>query len=176
MFETMDPIQKCVFLDRDGVLNYDSPGYVFEVSEYTLYPETATVLSELKEAGYLLIVITNQAGLSRGIYSREQMNMCHTKLKNETGGIIDDIYYSPYHPSITESLSRKPGTLLFEKAIAKWNIDTSSSWMIGDKQSDLLPANSLGMKTIGIQRSHVIESSDFKISSIEDATGIILAK
>ena len=166
-------MNKAVFLDRDGVLNYDSPNYVYNVDDYEIYPDVKETLKKLKEAGYLLIVITNQAGISRGLYTKKEMLVCYNKLNTNTDSLIDDIYYSPYHPSITRSLSRKPGTLMFEKAKAKWNIDFSLSWMIGDKQTDLEPAIHLGMKTIGVLRKVKIESPHL-ISNIRESIPIIL--
>ena len=167
-------MNKAVFLDRDGVLNYDSPNYVFDAGKFQLYPDVFQTLKELKSSGFRLIVITNQAGISKTLYTREQMQECHDKLLLETEDIIDDIYYSPYHPSISESLSRKPGTLLFEKAIAKWSIDPAASWMLGDKPTDLIPARKLGMKTIGVKRGRELSEADFLIDDLNESLEIIL--
>ena len=69
-------------------------------------------------------------------------------MQEQCQGAFDGIYYSPYHPVQTESLGRKPGRLLFEKAIARFGIDPSRSWMVGDKERDLLPARELGIRGI----------------------------
>lgn len=141
-------MSKCVFLDRDGVLNVERGDYTYLTDDFVIIDGVLKALNQLKKAGYLLIVITNQAGISRGRYTREQMQQCHNKLQKMCGGIIDHIYYSPYHPTITESISRKPDSLMFEKAIAKFDIDSSLSWMVGDKERDLIPATKMGLQTI----------------------------
>ena len=87
---------------------------------------------------------------------------------------IDEIYYSPYHPNITESLSRKPGSLLFEKATAKYTIDPKTSWMIGDRERDLIPAKKLGMSTILVGDSPDSDYMDYRAEDLMDSTSIIL--
>ena len=166
-------MEKCIFLDRDGVLNYDDPGYVFKVEFYTLYPEVPQVLKKLKDMGYLLIVVTNQAGISKKIYTKKQMYECFQKLQDSCGNSIDDIYFSPYHPTKTKSLSRKPGTLMFERAIAKWNIDPAQSWMLGDKPSDLEPADKMGIRTLGVQRQYDLPSGTQIVEGIKEALAVI---
>ncbi len=172
-FKSSRFMNKAVFFDRDGVLNYDSPNYVYDVESYEIYPDLPETVAYLKKKNYLLIVITNQAGLSRGIYNRDQMNACHKKLQESCENAFSKIYYSPYHPDQSKSLSRKPGTLLFEKAIAKFNIDVTSSWMIGDRDRDLIPAKKLGMKTVGVKRHNDFEFADFQINSLHELKQII---
>ena len=140
----------CVFLDRDGVLNEERGEYTYKTLDFRIPEGVPEALKLLKERGYRIVVITNQSGISKGIYAREQMESCHALLQEKTNHIIDDFYYSPYHPEITESLSRKPGTLLFERAIAKFSIDISNSWMIGDGERDMIPARKLGINTLFI--------------------------
>ena len=165
-------MNKCVFFDRDGVLNEDSPHYVYEPENLNVFPEIPPLISNLKANGYLIIVVTNQAGISRGIYSREQMRLCHKKLMVECNHQIDHIYYSPFHPDQTESLSRKPKSLLFEKAIARFRIDPDRSWMVGDRDRDLIPAKKLGIKTIGIKRNEKFLFADFE-SELKDLLHLI---
>jgi len=139
---------KCVFLDRDGVLNEDRPDYAYQLDHFKILKGVPEALQQLKDAGYLLIVVTNQSGIAQGIYTQQEMEKCHNYLQEQCGGVIDYFYFSPYHPKVSESLGRKPGTLLFEKGIAKFNIDPQLSWMVGDRGRDLIPAKQLGMKTI----------------------------
>ncbi len=141
-------MNKCIFLDRDGVINRDNPDYIYKVEEFEILPGVIEGLRKLKESGYLLVVITNQSGITKGIYTTEDMVACHDFFQKESGNLIDKFYYSPYHPFTTESLTRKPATLMFEKAIAKFNIDPAQSWMLGDKERDLEPAEKLGIKGI----------------------------
>src|SRR6185295_8304094 len=129
----------------------------------------------LKKKGYILAVVTNQSGIAQGLYTLEQMKTCHDYFQRECGNLIDHFYFSPYHPSVTNSLLRKPGTLMFEKAIAKFGIDVSKSWMVGDRGRDIVPARQLGIKTIQIgDEIEEAEQADFQVSSLAEATKLIL--
>jgi len=168
-------INKCVFLDRDGVLNEDRVNYAYELAHFKILPRVTESLVELKQAGYLLIVITNQSGIAQGIYSKEQMQICHDFLQTECNNIIDQFYYAALHPSVSESLMRKPNSLMFEKAIAKFHIDVSQSWMIGDKDRDIIPAQHLGINTILV--GHAADtgiSADYLANDLYDAAKFIL--
>jgi len=139
---------KCVFLDRDGVINEERGDWTYRIEDFQILPGVEEALQKFKSAGYLTIIITNQSGISKGLYSVQEMNGCHEYMQDELGHRFDDIYFAPYHPTITESLGRKPGSLLFERAIAQHSVDIKQSWMIGDKDRDLIPARRLGLKTI----------------------------
>lgn len=144
-------MNKCVFLDRDGVLNEDRPDYVYRVEDFIIPPGVPEALRLLKEAGYLLIVITNQAGIAKGLYTRADVMACYQYLQEQCGYVIDDIYYSPHHPKFnSESLTRKPGSLLLEKAMAKYNIGPDESWMIGDALRDMQAGRRVGVRTVRI--------------------------
>ena len=138
----------CIFLDRDGVINEDRPNYVYDLDHFVILEGVVEALKDLKGHGYHLVIVTNQSGVAQGLYTREDVGRCHDFLQQQCGHIIDHIYYSPWHPSVTESLTRKPRSLLFEKAIARFDIDPSRSWMIGDKERDLIPAKKLGIRTV----------------------------
>lgn len=141
-------LHKCIFLDRDGVLNRERGEYTFKLDDFEILNGTKESLEILKKSGYLLIVITNQAGIAKGIYKREDVYKCHTLLQDHTGNLIDDIYFCPHHPIATESLLRKPDSLMLEKAIAKWDIDTTQSFMVGDSIRDIQAAEKVGVKGI----------------------------
>lgn len=168
-------MNKCVFLDRDGVLNKDDPDYVYEVSKLRIFPGVPEGLQLLKQEGFLLIVVTNQSGISQGLYTEEQMQRCHEYLQENCRHAIDRFYFSPYHPTVTNSLLRKPDTLMFEKAIAKFNISPSKSWMVGDRGRDIIPARHLGIKTIQIGDDVEVEDkADHKVSNLLEAAALIL--
>jgi D-glycero-D-manno-heptose 1,7-bisphosphate phosphatase len=170
-------MNKCVFLDRDGVLNEDNPNYTYLVEKFKILPGVIDALKDLKAAGYLLVVATNQSGIAQGIYTQAQMESCHQYLQKECGHLIDHFYYSPWHPTVSASIARKPGTLMFEKAKAKFNIYFSHSWMVGDRGRDIIPARQLGIKTIQIGNEIEPENrADFKAMSLKEAAGIILSK
>ncbi|QCK14695.1 D-glycero-alpha-D-manno-heptose-1,7-bisphosphate 7-phosphatase [Mangrovivirga cuniculi] len=140
---------KAIFLDRDGVINRERGEYTFKVSDFEILPGVIDGLKKLKLEGYKLLIITNQAGISRGLYSRADMQACHDYLHQQTDNIIDAVYFCPWHPTVSKSLSRKPAALMFERAINKFMIDPDVSFMIGDKDRDLLPAKRLKIKTVG---------------------------
>ena len=148
MSQQIEQVQKCIFLDRDGVLNVERGTYTYLIEDFELEYKVPQALKKLKELGYLLIVITNQAGIAKGLYSKNEVMVCHKKLQQSCNNIIDALYYSPYHPNYTASLSRKPDSLMFERAISKFNIDPKKSYMIGDKERDLIPAKKLGIETV----------------------------
>ncbi|MBS1680269.1 MAG: HAD-IIIA family hydrolase [Bacteroidetes bacterium] len=169
-------MNKCVFLDRDGVINEDNPNYTFSVDRFKILPGVIDALHLLKMNGYILIVVTNQSGIAQGLYTQKQMEECHAYFQDQSRNAVDHFYFSPYHPSVTESLARKPGTLLFEKAIAKFAIDVSKSWMIGDRGRDIVPAHTLGIRTIQIgDEISENEKADFRVNSLTEATKIILS-
>src|SRR5580765_1510658 len=156
--------KKCVFLDRDGVLNEDDVNYTYRLMRFHIIPGIPEALYRLKEAGYVLVVVTNQSGIAQKIYTVRQMEICHVFLQEASEHVSDHIYFSPYHPSVTASLARKPGTLMFEKAIAKFDIYGTRSWMVGDRGRDIIPARGLVIKTL--QTGNEIEKenrADFKV-------------
>ncbi len=139
---------KCIFLDRDGVINRDRVDYAYDLSHFEMLPGVPEALAKLKQAGYVLIIVTNQSGIAKGIYTRNDMENCHLYMHKQTHHVIDAVYYAPHYPSVTASLTRKPGSLMFEKAMARFNIDPEHSWMIGDKERDITPAYKLGIPSI----------------------------
>lgn len=163
---------KCVFLDRDGVLNRDYVDYVYSLDKLEILPGVGEAISSLKRAGYMIIVITNQSGIAKGIYTAEDMQTVHDAMQEAFDHQIDDFYYAPWHPSVSESLTRKPDSLMFEKAIAKYKIDTKLSWMVGDKERDLIPAKKLGIKTIQVD-SDDSRMADYRVKSLPDALEVI---
>lgn len=145
---------KCVFLDRDGVLNEDRTDYVYRIEDFVIPDGVVEGLRQLKNAGYLLIVITNQAGIAKGLYTRDDVMRCHNYFQERCGHLIDDIYFSPHHPDYdTRSLTRKPDSLLLEKAIAKYNIDPAQSWMIGDAARDMHAGKRVGVRTVHVRQT-----------------------
>lgn len=143
-----------VFLDRDGTINRDD-GYTHKPEDLSLLPHVAEAIRAINESGRLVIVISNQAGIARGFYSAEQVDLFHAELNatlQSFGAHIDAFYYCPHHPEgVVQDLGvtcdcRKPGTALFDMAYRDWKIDLGKSVMIGDKESDILAAQNYGLK------------------------------
>lgn len=166
-------MQKCIFLDRDGVINVDHVDYTYRIEDFKVIEGVVEALQELKSRGFLLVVITNQSGISKKIYGHQDVYKCHEYLQRQCNNLIDAFYYCPYHPVETDSLTRKPGSLMFEKAIARFNIDVKNSWMIGDKGRDLIPAKKLGIKTVLVGDAEEADA-DIKAKDLAEGVRIIL--
>jgi len=168
-------MNKCIFLDRDGVLNIDRGDYIFLPEDFVIVEGVPEAIRKIKEAGYLAIVVTNQAGITKGLYSREQMNTLHAILMERAGFLIDKIYYSPYHSSFSESLAKKPDTLMIEKAIARFNIDPAASWIIGDRDTDMACGERMGLGTVLIEKIEpCISNPTLRADNLLDAVNRIL--
>lgn len=156
-------MNKAVFLDRDGVINREIGNYVTSLADFEINPDVAEVLKEFKQKGYLLIVITNQGGIAKGMYTHETLSDIHEKMSKALAleGIqLDDIYYCPHHPDFTKCLCRKPASLLLEKAIAKHKILPELSYFIGDNERDIIAGDAVKVntiKTVSNQPLHTIK-------------------
>lgn len=161
------PANKAVFLDRDGVLNRELGRYVCGPEDLEVLPGVPAALKRLREKGYLLIVVTNQAGIARGLYTHETLRRMHEKLEEElarAGVRLDAIYYSPQHPDHSgRSLCRKPGPLMLEKAMARFGIDPSRSYFIGDRERDMQAAAAAGVKGILIPSNSSLLAAEKKV-------------
>jgi D-glycero-D-manno-heptose 1,7-bisphosphate phosphatase len=154
--------RKAVFLDRDGVINKEVD-YAHRIDQLHLLPRTALALKKLNQAGFLVVVITNQAGVAYGFYSENQVHIFHDSLQKrleKQGGNIDAFYFCPHHKTKgqgwykVDCKCRKPKTGLFKQAARELEIDFAKSFAIGDKCSDLEPAAKLGSKTILVLTGH----------------------
>ena len=137
-----------VFLDRDGVINYDY-GYVHKIKDFKIRKGVIKGLRFLTKKGYLLFIITNQSGIAKGIFTEKEYKIFTKKIKKifkKKGVFFKQIYYCPYHPKATIKKYRKitnlrkPGNLMIENIRKKWKINIKTSFMIGDKKTDQLAA------------------------------------
>lgn len=161
----------CAFLDRDGVLNIDH-GYTHKPDDLQWVEGAPEAVRRLNEAGYLVIVVTNQAGVARGLYTEEDVKTFHHAMNMELaarGAHIDAFYYCPYHPEAANpdyhSINhpdRKPNPGMLVKALKDWRIDSSKSFLIGDKDSDLQAAATAGIRGVlygGGNLQHLVEKT-----------------
>ena len=152
-----------VFLDRDGTLNED-PGYISDPEKVVLFPETGGALSTLKKYGFLLIVISNQSGIARGMMTREDVDAVNQRINSllsEHKVKIDAFYYCPAHPDYSseeECGCRKPSTKLLMEAATEFNINLEKSYFIGDSVSDVQCGKNAGIKTILVRTGKGEES------------------
>ena len=158
----MKPTRKAVFLDRDGVINSNQGRYyIWEKEELEINPGVTSTLRVLKERGFMLIVITNQGGVSRGQYSREDVEALHrhlNRLLEKEGAAVDEFYYCPHHSDHERCLCRKPQPLMIQKAMARYGIDPSQSWMIGDSKRDVEAGEAAGLKSILVESNSRLEN------------------
>lgn len=167
--------KKCVFLDRDGVLNQDLDGYLYQPEEMIIPEGVVEGLKQMKNAGYLLIVVTNQAGIAKGLYSKDDVMKCHLYFQEQCGYLLDDLYYCSHHPDYdSRSLMRKPESLMLEKAIAKYDIDTTNSWMVGDRARDMQAGKRAGVRTIHLSHNPQEVVGDEFASNFLAATQLVL--
>lgn len=157
---------KAAFIDRDGVIN-EERNYVHQCEDFVLLPGVVEALALLRKAGYLLIIITNQAGIARGYYDEASVNRLHVFLRSllaERGVKIDAIYFCPHHPHGTveglnvECSCRKPSPGMVFQAAQDFNIDLAASVLIGDKVTDIEAGKSAGVGcTIIVESGHPLD-------------------
>lgn len=150
----MNKSKKAVFLDRDGVINREVGDYIKRFEDFEILPHVRHALKILHEAGFHLIIITNQGGIAKNMYSRDEMDQMHAYLQSElepSGITFTDIYFCPHHPVTSNCLCRKPESLLVEKALSKHDLDPRLCWFIGDKERDVVCGEGAGVRGILIE-------------------------
>lgn len=176
-----------VFVDRDGTL-IEEVNFLSRLEDLRVFPFTAAAIKQLKDNGFLVIVLTNQSGIARGKYSEADMHAIHDQIQAELNGAIDAFYYCPHLPS-AECVCRKPNLGMIESANAEFEIDMERSWMIGDKSLDVEIAKNAGIKSVLVltgygtkhrpQLAHepdlVVENFGAAIESIVSASGALAA-
>jgi len=141
---------KAVFLDRDGVINKNKDDYVKNIGELEFLPNIEQSIKELNKKKFLVIIITNQSAINRRLTSLTNVKMIHEKIQkylNHNGAHFDDLYFCPHTPN-EHCFCRKPNPGLLLQAIDEHNIDSKKSWMVGDRDSDILAGKKAGCKTI----------------------------
>jgi len=143
-------MHKAIFFDRDGVINKnDSNYYTFRFEDFVLNDGIIEALKYFSELGFLLFVITNQGGIAKGIYTREDIEYLHNQIDKtyfqNVNIKISEYAVCPHHSQTGLCLCRKPASLLLEKLIAKYKIDIHLSLLIGDSGRDIEAAQKIGM-------------------------------
>ena len=160
--------RKAAFLDRDGVINLDK-AYVHTWDEFEFVPGAVSAMKALKDAGYALVVITNQSGIARGKYTQAQFHELTDKMKAalaEAGAAVDAVYHCPHHPSgkvaefARDCDCRKPEPGMILQAVKDLNLSLADSILVGDKPSDIEAA-----RKAGVGRAYIVASDN------EESTG-----
>lgn len=140
-----------VFFDRDGTLIRDM-NFIKRPEQVEILPGVAAAVRQLNEAGLPVIVVTNQSGIARGYFTEadhDRVQQRAERLLADQGAHIDASYMCPHHPDFTGPCEcRKPGTLLFRQAATAYDLDPATSWYVGDRLRDILPARELGGRGI----------------------------
>ncbi len=145
---------KCLFADRDGVINYDY-GHVYRIDDFVFKKDIFKIFKLVKDLGFKIIVITNQGGIGRGIYSVYDFKILNNYMIKKFKKYfidIDDVFFCPFHPEKGKgnykknSFFRKPNSGMLIHAINKHNINVDKSLMLGDKNSDKLASYKAGIK------------------------------
>ena len=156
---------KFILLDRDGVINVEK-SYLHKIEDFEYEKNVVAGLTELRDLGYKFAIITNQAGIARGYYTEDDFWKLQSFIENDllkNGIKIEKSYFCPHHPNIEgkygiECNCRKPKTGNFELAISEFNIDTKNSFMIGDKITDLIPAEKTGITPVLVKTGYGLKS------------------
>jgi D-glycero-D-manno-heptose 1,7-bisphosphate phosphatase len=181
---------KAAFIDRDGVINIER-NYVGKLEDFELIKGALSGLALLQNAGFLLIVITNQSGIARGYYTETDFQILTNSMKSffVKGGVaITEVYYCPHHPVAgigqykqdCECRKPKPGMIL--KAASRHNIDLGQSVLVGDKMSDIQAGLDSGIqKNILVESGHELSKSDRKkakvvCSNLYEAARLIISE
>jgi len=148
-------MQRAIFLDRDGTVNIDT-SYINRADEIKLFAGAGEAISIFNQAGYLVILVTNQSGIGRGYFQEDALHDIHQRLCEliaKDGGKIDQIYYSPYYEQASEDRYqerpewRKPQPGMLFHAAQEFDIDLKNSVMIGDRKSDIIAGKRAGTAT-----------------------------
>lgn len=177
------PRNAAVFLDRDGTIIEDT---VFSVDPARLkaLPGTVEGMRRLQEAGYLLVIITNQSGVARGLFDEAGLSAFHQQMVRwfaEQGIRIAAVYYCPHYPTgevakyAVDCDCRKPAPGMLLRAAKEHGIDLARSWMIGDRDADAGVGRAAGCRTIRVHRSDQAEvQADFEVEDVAQAAEIVL--
>ncbi len=160
--DTKDAPRSAVFLDRDGTIN-EQMGYINHTCRFQLLPGAAKAIKKLNDAGIPVVVISNQSGLARGYFPEELLDAVHEKMNKllaDAGAHVDGIYYCPHHPEAKEERYRdtcncrkpKPGLVL--QASNEMNLNPSSSYVVGDRWSDIKTAANCGATSILVRTGY----------------------
>jgi len=169
-------MKKCIFFDRDGIVNKSpGPGYVERWEDFHLMPDFPAVLSTVREMGYEAVVVTNQRGVSRGIMTLETLNEIHRKLKSlldrKHGLELLDIFFCPHGEWECECRKPKPGMLL--EAAKRHDLDLKSSWMVGDGEKDIEAGRRAGCRTILVSDGKLDTKADFVVPDLKSLESLL---
>lgn len=153
-------LRPAVFIDRDGTIIAEKV-YLSRPEGVELISGTAEALRGLRDAGFVLVIVTNQSGIARGLYGIEEYHAVASRLGvvlAEAGTSVDATYFCPHHPDATGSCEcRKPASGMYRQAARELGLDLAASYYVGDKRTDVLPARELGGQGILVRTGYGAE-------------------
>jgi D-glycero-D-manno-heptose 1,7-bisphosphate phosphatase len=176
MSRTAGARRPALFLDRDGTLNADT-GYVDRPERVHLLPGAAAAVARARALGYLVVVISNQSGVGRGMFGAGAVDQVNARLdelllESDPGARLDAVYTCPHAPPAEGEPGcecRKPAPGLILKAIRTHHIDPARSWMVGDKPSDVEAGQAAGTRTVRIAEDGAPDGADLGARSLAEA-------
>ncbi len=167
-------LQRAIFLDRDGVINAPPTSglYITSPEELQIIDGVPEAIVRFREAGYLVIVVTNQSGIARGVMTHAQVEAVHDRMRQvlaAEGAILDDIFYCP-HDDADGCRCRKPKPGMLIEAAVRHDIDLSRSVMVGDQERDIEAGIAAGCRTAFVAGNSTCEREVWFINSLNDAS------
>lgn len=145
--------RKALFLDRDGVINRKADGYITDERDFELLEDAARAARLARSKGYVVVVVTNQSAVGRGIMTAGQLERIHAHMETElarTGAKLDAIYCCTHAPD-DQCACRKPGTAMIEAAVRDLGIDIDGSLLVGDSKTDMEAAQRAGLRGVKVE-------------------------
>lgn len=172
-------MDKGLFLDRDGVINIEK-NYLYKIEDFEFFDGIFETLKQIQSLEYKIFIITNQSGIARGYYTKEDFDTLSTWMIKEferNGVFISDIELCPHGPN-DNCTCRKPKTGMIDKILKNHKIDLENSWLVGDKVSDIKCAKNAGIKnSIQVKSGHDFDENDsdadYICETIKDINKII---
>ena len=147
-------MNKVIFLDRDGVINREIGNYIYNHKDFVINDGLEKALSNWDTKGYSFVIVTNQGGIAKGLYHKNDVENINVFLRNWFKSRklnLLNILYCPHHNFIENCICRKPNSLMFEKIIARYAVSVKHSFMIGDSDRDVQAANKVGLRGFKIK-------------------------
>ena len=157
-------MNKVVFLDRDGVINREVGHYIYSLKYFSFNDGLEQALTKWRNEGFSFVIITNQGGISKDLYTSNDVEQINDLLRNwfnERNFNLLSILYCPHHDTLENCICRKPSTLMFEKIIARYQVSIKESFMIGDSDRDILAAKKVGLKAFLIKSNSNLNELTF---------------
>lgn len=175
-------MNRAVFLDRDGTIIVEK-SYLHKIEDVKFIPDVGKALSKLKKKGFLLFLVTNQSGVSRGFFTMEDVQRVHRHILavlQKDGATLDGVYICPHQPE-DNCDCRKPKTRLVQDASLKFGIDLPRSFMVGDRELDVELGQRAGCKSVLVRTGYgeqvatqKLATPDYLAANLPDAVEWIL--